>query len=136
VDNPNKLILRACPNTIHCEVCPTIENSPYLQDGEYKRHGCCGRVDDCLAFPDDNDEELLDDCLRQNSIHTTNESKRYHFYRDWYRVCEDKDLLPARSDTTNTDRGLIKRYLWPSCVLHRVRCTWPSPTYTGFQPAI
>ena len=65
-----------CPNDTHCHVCPTITNSPYLNNGEYEDHGCCGQEDDCLAYPEDEDDDDVQACLEANQHHTTNENKQ------------------------------------------------------------
>ena len=114
---------RACARTQgHCLSCPVIVNSPFLCVDELRRIGCCGNTPCDIIHP------TILDTLR--FIPTTNihpyappGSFRYAAYR--HLVCLDGFGVQSLTDP--------QRLILNCCIIHRVRCTWPSPTveYTG-----
>jgi hypothetical protein len=122
---------------VHCPTCHLLPTSNWLLGQELNSHGCCGRAT-CIAYPPPTEDDLLIGLLVNPSHqYLPNISKRYDFYRKWYEIANGEGLLPTEyEETTDSASGITtRRYRWQACILHRVRCVWPSFTYTGFQAA-
>jgi hypothetical protein len=114
---------RVCAHANNCcTTVPVLINSPYLCDDELRRIGCCGK------FPCDITSPLLLACLQyipNTQIPPYAPPNQFRFAAYRHLVCVD-----AFGEVNPADP---QRRILNCCILHRVRCTWPSPTaqYTG-----
>lgn len=132
--NPNQLPYapRRCKRINpweHCAACVVIDGSQFLVQNELRQVGCCGN-NPC----DSQDQQVIDTIISiANTLpaNAANEEYRYLCYR--HLVCIDGFGQPIPGDT---------RLLLNCCIIHQVRCTWPSPidqyrghrTIEGYEP--
>lgn len=118
-----------CTQEVHCPTCRILPTSDWLKDNELALHGCCGR-EVCDAYHPVEQQDLLAPILDRAIVQgEDNEARRHYVYRAWCTVATREGLLPDRFSYTSDNKI---RYRWSSCILHRVRCTYPSREYTGF----
>ena len=116
---------RLCARTDrHCPSCPILlANSSYLHLSEIRRVGCCGQTRCHIVHPTLAATLQLIPNLPQCPPTSSNRRFRYYAYR--HLVCHNG------FGRANPNDG--RRVFLSCCILHRVRCTWPSGTggYTG-----
>jgi hypothetical protein len=116
-----------CDSITHCDTCISNRLKVYMNElpSEDWVH-CCGLSDFKCIGDDPAVQDLLDWLAPQDMDAPV---KRFSAYQSLYRFYE------SRPKQTDSDHGpsKLKRVRISSCVVCKIKLTFPSPTYTGYR---
>ena len=107
-----------------------LTGSAYLRPNELQYAKCCGKMQ-CEAYPHFAANDTLAPLLYGVAPALPNNVKRRFVYQTWFVTCREHDDLGHRAFTP----GPPKRIIWPACVYHRIRSTFPSQNWMGHMAA-